>query len=802
MSSTLLDDLKEEYRKRNAIFVVGAGVSIMATGNAACASWTGLLHDGAQRCVDLFPDLPPGWMERVRGEIDSNDLDDMLSAAEKISSKIGSPKGGEWRRWLRESVGELKPKDPKILEALRDLDAPLATTNYDNLISDVTKLPPVKWTEGSRVERVLRGDEKGILHLHGHWEQCESVILGIRSYEQVLGDAHAQTVLRSLAMFRTIVFVGFGAGLGDPNFGAFLKWTGKTFESSEYRRFRLALRSEVSTLQAQHPREQRLFVISYGIKHADLVPFLRSLRSGSVIPKPMTYESQADVRLGRAHIPSAPRCFGRDSEVAEVVRAVLASPPVPVPVLGGPGMGKSTVTLAALHDAGVVQRYGQRRFFVRCESAQSRHELVVAIAGALGVQPTSDIEPLVLTLLDGEPTLLVLDNLETPWEADTLGVEDFLCLLSACRNVALVVSIRGEERPSGVAWHDGIRLFPLQPSAARDAFISIAGKRFENDPLLNKICGAVEGIPLAITLLAHAAEAEPNLEGIWQRWDKKRTAMLRRAGGMHRLTNLEASYELSIHGLRMTQTSFRLLSVAALLPDGIAHGCIGDIFPADPSAVSILRKTGLTFDEANRLRILSPLREYMTSQYPPNITDRQTLSHYYIELVLQNANKVGGTGGAEAVALLSPEAANIEAILFVALRDTSSTESIDAACHWGEFVRFSGIGSGRSLELAADIAGSLEDIPRKANCIQSLGDIALERSDHDAARTQYRKALQLYENIPEPYSIAMTHRRLARLASNKKERERHVEIARTALTSINRPDLVDQINREFGEGSS
>ena len=149
MSNNLIEDLRQEIANGQVIAIVGAGVSIGATNNNAVASWIGLLRDGVERCLAVVPGLPSGWAERVRSEIESGDSDDLLSAAEKISSKLGS-QGGEYGRWLRETVGALRIERSDVITALKELGVPIATTNYDSLIEQVTGWPPVTWRQGMR----------------------------------------------------------------------------------------------------------------------------------------------------------------------------------------------------------------------------------------------------------------------------------------------------------------------------------------------------------------------------------------------------------------------------------------------------------------------------------------------------------------------------------------------------------------------------------------------------------------------------------------------------------------------------
>jgi hypothetical protein len=270
-----LVQLRERVKQKQVLAIIGAGVSIAATDKDSRASWTGLLENGITFCLD-WAKQTQDWAKRVGDEIKSGDIDDLLSAATKISAKLGYPGGGDWSRWLRESVGALHATQRDAISALACLGIPLATTNYDGLIEEVTKLRPVTWKDRKVVERVIRGDEERVIHLHGYWEDSESVVLGIKSYDQLLGDKHAQAQLRALLFTRTFLFVGCGAGMHDPNFGALLRWAREVFSGSEYSHYRLALKSEIHELEQEH-HDDKIIVEAFGEKHEELGAFLRGL---------------------------------------------------------------------------------------------------------------------------------------------------------------------------------------------------------------------------------------------------------------------------------------------------------------------------------------------------------------------------------------------------------------------------------------------------------------------------------------------------------------------------------------------
>ncbi|MFT5322215.1 MAG: hypothetical protein ACI8P0_000050 [Planctomycetaceae bacterium] len=211
----------------------------------------------------------------------------LLTATEVVHQKLGENGSGEMARWLRESFENLRPEDSAAIDALVALDIPLVTTNYDDLSHKVADRGHVTWTNERNVARFVRGDDRRVLHLHGHWDEPESVILGIRSYDRVKENRHTQAVMQALGMTNSLLFVGCGQeGLDDPNWGSFLTWLREveTSTGTEHRHYRLVRESET------FPQDGSLYPL-------DLRPNAR--RPGSVSAEPAAGKTESQTEIAR-----------------------------------------------------------------------------------------------------------------------------------------------------------------------------------------------------------------------------------------------------------------------------------------------------------------------------------------------------------------------------------------------------------------------------------------------------------------------------------------------------------------------
>ncbi|WP_437747050.1 hypothetical protein WMF39_19715 [Sorangium sp. So ce1504] len=348
-----------------------------------------------------------------------------------------------------------------------------------------------------------------------------------------------------------------------------------------------------------------------------------------------------------AGLPPAELCIGRGPVVDAIVAALVREPPGRVLLLGAAGVGKSTVSLAVLHRPEVVARFGERRFFARLDAAPDAESAAVALAGALRVTSGPDRWQRALSVLAAGPAVLVLDNLETPWDGDDRsGTEALLAELAAVPGLSLVASVRGAGRPGHVTWSSPVELRPLGRAEAEAVFCAIAGEEHRGKPALSALLPLMEGIPLAITLLAQAAHGN-DLVNLKEEWEARRTAVLERDGGARdRLRSWKTSLELSLGSPRMAAGARRLLSVLAVLPDGIAQRDFAVLLPGTgPAAARALAQVGLAYFEGGRLKMLSPVREYVAAEYPPVVEDLARAMEHYRELACTHGPVPGRRGG-------------------------------------------------------------------------------------------------------------------------------------------------------------
>ncbi|WP_434041643.1 MULTISPECIES: NB-ARC domain-containing protein [Sorangium] len=403
----------------------------------------------------------------------------------------------------------------------------------------------------------------------------------------------------------------------------------------------------------------------------------------------------------------------------------LSQPRVaPIAILGPAGIGKSTLARAALHDGRVVARYGERRYLARLDAAVSADAALSAIADALAVSLGPDLWRGIHDALRSAPAMLVLDDAESPWEHDRERMETLLGKLASISGVALVASIRGAERPGGVAWRDAIRVKPLADAPAVDLFCSIAGEEHRNSELLADLLAAQEGVPLAIALLGHLTEGA-SVATVSAMWQEQRTALLARPGRKHKLTHWGVSLELSIRSPRMTTKARRLLRLLAALPDGIAEEDLDEFLPRKGRrAAQVLGQVGLTRFEGGRVLMLAPVREYVRDEHPVDAEGLENAIKHYRNLAQRSGSQVGSALGEKAVARLLHEMANVD----MAIRSSLSgprprpmrIAAIDAAIRLSQFAQFSGRTSPSPLEAARKAANALGDERREAACTIAL----------------------------------------------------------------------------------
>ena len=285
------ESLLRELGAARVVFVVGAGFSVASTDLDAAASWSDLVAHGVS-FASAIRALGSEDTRRIETLAENRTSAGLIAAASELEKKLrGVPSGFDI--WMAESVGRFRVAHPELRDALRALNVTIATTNYDTLLSEDGGPPPIAWTDGPRSLKVLRGDLDGILHLHGVHDVPDSIVFGDAGYDTVRADQFAQFRQQVLAAVRTLVFVGCGEGLHDPNLASLLDWLSSL--RVQHAHYRLVRSVERST----QPQANIIDVV-YGDDFGDLAPFLERLAvDAAAIGAPRGGETPESVRAAQ-----------------------------------------------------------------------------------------------------------------------------------------------------------------------------------------------------------------------------------------------------------------------------------------------------------------------------------------------------------------------------------------------------------------------------------------------------------------------------------------------------------------------
>jgi hypothetical protein len=261
------------------VIIVGAGVTLSATADISGSplpriTWKGLIRNGLDYLnTDGYGEASNQGIEQAYAALEHTDTNSLLRAGNILKSQLVQQR--QFPTWLKTVFGSLYQEIRhravlEVLKALHEKGAKLLTTNYDDLLEKFCNLPHIGRSNQDDILKFKGRDLDGVFHVHGSYQDPDEIVLDTTDYYQVRHSDEVQNILKTFLEHYTILFVGCGSGLEDPNFDGLLKWASERQKNIPNKHCLLIRNGDTLNYTP-------LVRLKYGDDYQDLAPYLNRL---------------------------------------------------------------------------------------------------------------------------------------------------------------------------------------------------------------------------------------------------------------------------------------------------------------------------------------------------------------------------------------------------------------------------------------------------------------------------------------------------------------------------------------------
>ncbi len=464
---------------------------------------------------------------------------------------------------------------------------------------------------------------------------------------------------------------------------------------------------------------------------------LRALQ-GAILRQDAALDVEPESLRERRHLPAPPTAFiGRREEV-DSVTGLLRGEGRLITLTGPGGVGKTRVALRAAHELAEVFTDGV--WFVGLAALVDPALVRSAIAQALGLaEETLDDE------LHGRELLLLLDNFEQLLDAAPLVGE----LLQTAPRLRVLTTSRARLHVYGE--HE-LQLPPLPAGEAEELFLTRAaatGRRPPSAALVTEICERLDGLPLAIELVAARTVDLTSAELLESLDDGLELASRGARDLPERQRTLRSAISWS-HDL-LAPAEQQLFAELGAFAGGFTGPSVAAVCEPDGAAgltglaeASLLRRA-----DDGRFRMLQTIREYAVERLLERADAdevRRRHAEHFLELADELVDALPGEAVDEAYATFEREHDNFRAALAFAGAAELTELRFRLAAALAHFWLVRGyLAQGRAwLEGTLESASTADIEPLlRAQVLRKLATLEWRQGDFDLAGPRAEAALPL-----------------------------------------------------------